>query len=72
MKSLPFLLGSLCCCISSTGVSAQELNCTVEVNAQQVQGQETTFEALRESLNEYMNSTKFSSAQFSPNEKNRM
>lgn len=69
MKSLPFLLGSLCCCISSLSVSAQELNCTVEVNAQQVQGQETTFEALRESLNEYMNSTKFSSAQFSPNEK---
>ena len=48
---------------------AQELNCTVEVNTQQVQGQETTFEALREGINEYMNSTKFSSAQFSPNEK---
>lgn len=49
--------------------TAQELNCTVEVNSQQVQGQESTFQALQESLNEYMNSTKFTSAQFSPNEK---
>ncbi|MCM1348634.1 MAG: DUF4835 family protein [Firmicutes bacterium] len=50
-------------------VMAQELNCTVEVNAQQVQGQEQTFQTLQEAMNEYMNSTKFSNAQFSPNEK---
>ena len=63
------LLISGCCLATAPGLVAQELNCTVEVNTQQVQGQETTFEALREGINEYMNSTKFSSAKFSPNEK---
>lgn len=70
--TLRFFLLALCYVFLSSPafhVSAQELNCTVEVNSQQVQGQETTFEALKEGINEYMNSTKFSSAQFSPNEK---
>jgi len=68
MKLLHILLGG--CFLTASSISqAQELNCTVEVNSQQVQGQESTFEALRQGINEYMNSTKFTSAQFSPNEK---
>lgn len=49
---------------------AQELKCTVEVNASQVQGTNTSiFETLQEAITEYMNTTKFTNAQFSPNEK---
>lgn len=50
-------------------LSGQELNCTVEVNAQQIQGQEHVFETLQEAINDYLNTTKFTPAQFSPNEK---
>jgi len=49
---------------------AQELNCTVEVNADQVQNvSKSTFETLREAINDYMNTTKFSNAQIATNEK---
>lgn len=48
---------------------AQELNCTVEVNSDAVQGYDAVFEALQEAANDYMNTTKFTSAQFTPNEK---
>ncbi|MCM1110657.1 MAG: DUF4835 family protein [Clostridium sp.] len=50
--------------------AAQELNCRVEVNASQVEGTSTdVFTTLQEAINDYMNTTKFSSAQFSANEK---
>lgn len=56
--------------IVPTLISAQELNCRVEVNASQIEGTSTSiFETLQEAINDYMNTTKFSSAQFSPNEK---
>lgn len=49
---------------------AQELNCTVEVNSQQVEGtNKNVFDALQEGISTYMNETKFSNAIFSPNEK---
>lgn len=50
-------------------LSAQELNCVIEVNSDRVTGNEQVFESLQEAINEYMNTTKFTSAQFSPNEK---
>ncbi len=50
--------------------SAQELNCKVEVNSDQIQGtNKQVFETLESSINDYMNTTKFSQAQFSTNEK---
>lgn len=49
--------------------AAQELNCTVEVNSKQISGNEQVFQTLQEAINEYMNTTKFTPAQFSPNEK---
>ncbi len=49
---------------------AQELNCTVEINSDQIEGTNTEiFTTLQEAINEYMNSTKFSNAQISANEK---
>lgn len=52
-------------------IGAQELNCSVEINSQQVQntGGKQVFETLQEAMNEYMNTTKFTNAQFAANEK---
>lgn len=51
-------------------VSAQELNCTVEVNAQKIEGgSKSVFQTLQEAMTEYMNETKFSNATFANNEK---
>ena len=48
---------------------AQELNCSVTVNADQLSGSKQVFETLQEAISEYMNTTVFTNAQFSPNEK---
>lgn len=54
----------------SVSVSAQELNCRVEINSDQISGTDKTeFEALQQAINEYMNSTIFSTAQYAANEK---
>lgn len=51
-------------------LSAQELNCRVEINASQIDGtNKSIFETLTTALNEYVNTNKWSDAQFSPNEK---
>lgn len=51
-------------------IDAQELNCTVEINSDQVSGtNKSAFTTLQEAMNEYMNTTKFTNAQFSTNEK---
>lgn len=49
---------------------AQEFRAHVEVNSQQVEGtNRSVFDNLQESMNTYMNETKFSNATFSPTEK---
>lgn len=51
-------------------VAAQELSCQVEINSQQIQGTDkNVFNTLAESIREYMNNTRFSSAQIAANEK---
>lgn len=56
------------CAAGST--RAQELNCTVEVNSEQVEGtNKEVFNTLKQAINDYMNTTKFSQAQIAPNEK---
>lgn len=55
--------------LSVHGLTAQELNCVVEINSQQVNGFQSTFSTLKEAITEYMNSTKFSEAQIAANEK---
>lgn len=50
--------------------AAQELNCTVEINSDQVPGSnKSVFETLKEAVTEYMNTTKFSNAQLSAAER---
>ncbi|MDE5794154.1 MAG: DUF4835 family protein [Muribaculaceae bacterium] len=54
----------------SSGAFAQELNCTVEVNAQKIEGgSKSVFQTLQEAMSEYMNETRFSNATFANNEK---
>ena len=51
-------------------LQAQELNCRVEVNASQLEGSnKSIFETLQTAINEYVNTTRWTPAQFSPNEK---
>lgn len=51
-------------------VSAQELNCQVEINTQKLQNvSNSVFETLKDAISEYMNTNKFSEAQISANEK---
>ncbi|MCM1518362.1 MAG: DUF4835 family protein [Pseudoflavonifractor sp.] len=48
----------------------EELNCSVEINSQQVEGSnKEVFNTLQGAIADYMNTTKWSNAQFSPNEK---
>lgn len=49
--------------------SAQELNCQVTVNADQVNGSKQVFETLEAAIADYMNTTVFTNAQFGANEK---
>lgn len=55
--------------LTAIGASSQELNCVVEVNSSKISGQDHVFETLQEAINDYMNTTKFTSAQFTPSEK---
>ena len=49
---------------------AQELNCTVDVNADKVKNaNKDVFKHLQEAINEYMNTTKWTDAQFGYNER---
>ena len=64
-----YLVASVAVTVSSFA-SAQELNCTVEVNAQKIEGgSKSVFQTLQEAMTEYMNETRFSNATFSNNEK---
>lgn len=69
MKLLSLIILTLLCALPSK-VGGQELNCTVEINSKLIEGTNTSvFETLQEAVNEYMNTTKFTNTQFSPNEK---
>lgn len=49
---------------------AQELNCTVEINSDQVEGTyKQVFTTLEQAINDYMNTTVFTNTQFGANEK---
>lgn len=54
----------------SSRTTAQELRCVVEVNSDRIEGtSKSVFESLQQSINEYFNTTRFSTASFSPNER---
>lgn len=68
MKSKWF--GVLLFIISSTIASAQELNCDVIINSDKVaQTNNQAFKALQNSVRDFMNNTKFSSINYSRNER---
>ncbi len=48
---------------------AQEFNCQVTVNSDQVSGSKQVFETLQGAINDYMNTTVFTNAQFAANER---
>lgn len=54
----------------TASVAAQELNCKVEINTDQVEGtNKQVFTTLQEAMNDYMNTNVFTNNQFSANEK---
>lgn len=56
--------------VISIATSAQELNCSVEFNTDQLNGtNKSVFETLQAAVADYMNTTVFTPAQFSANEK---
>lgn len=56
--------------LSAQELTAQELNCQVTVDYSQVQGTNTSvFTNLQEAISDYINTRKWTNAQFSPNEK---
>lgn len=68
MKRLLMLLSILACAFSTA--NAQELNCKVEFNSEQVGGtNRSVFQTLEQAVNEYMNTNIFTNAQFAANEK---
>lgn len=67
MRVLTFILAFLLAGLYS---SAQELNCSVEINTDQVSGtNKSVFETLQTAIGEYMNTTTFTPMQFAANEK---
>ena len=65
-----YILFSVIAVLCGVPTSAQELNCKVEINSQQIQGtNKQVFTTLEAAINDYMNTTKFSQAQFAANEK---
>lgn len=67
MKLILSLIFSI---LGFSALQAQELNCRVEVNAAQLEGSnKSIFETLQTAINEYVNTTRWTQAQFSPNEK---
>lgn len=58
-------------CLCGTGVlRAQELNCRVEINTDKIEGTDkSVFTELTTQISEYLNTRKWTNAQFSPNEK---
>ena len=56
--------------VFAVNVSAQELNCKVEINSDQVEGTyKQVFTTLEQAMNEYMNTNIFTNNQFGVNEK---
>lgn len=56
--------------VGTTKMSSQELNCTVEINADKVQNaNKEIFNTLQTAISDYMNTQKWTDAQFGTNEK---
>jgi hypothetical protein len=70
LSLLKYAIIPLTLLLAGPAVRAQELNCQVEINTQKLQNvSNSVFETLKQSITEYMNTTKFSEAQLAANEK---
>lgn len=70
LKPLTYILLTVAAFFAAQPLPAQELNCTVEVNSDQVQGtNKQVFNTLKEAISQYMNETHFSTAQYANNER---
>lgn len=65
--SLTLFLAPLLGLLPAAG--AQELNCDVTVNTDQVQGNSSVFQTLQDAIREYMNNTHFTNDQYAVNER---
>ncbi len=69
MKRL-LLAISLLICLGTAGSQAQELNCTVTVNSDQIQGtNKSIFNTLQQAISEYVNQNRWTSLNFAENER---
>ena len=65
LSSLTVLLAFI-----ALSASAQELNCSVTINADQIQGtNKQVFETLQSAVSDYFNTTVFTNAKYAANEK---
>lgn len=65
-----YIIALLLACVAGFSALAQELNCNVVINSDKIQGtNKEVFNTLQTAIAEYMNDTKFSSVQLSPNER---
>jgi len=66
MRKIVFAIAILCC----SWLSAQELNCTVTINSDKIEGSnKQVYETLKASIEEYMNQTKWTKMSFRDAEK---
>jgi hypothetical protein len=64
------IIGILTAILAMGSASAQELNCTVEINAEKIQNaNKGIFKTLQQAIADYMNTTKWTDAQLNANEK---
>ena len=69
-RSAGRLLMALVALVAAVAVQAQELNCNVEVNADKVaNANKEIFKTLQQAIADYMNTNKWTDAQFGANEK---
>ncbi len=72
MKNLKYIIAIIGVCLLwySVPLQAEELNCEVEINASKVSNaNKEIFKTLQEAIAEYMNTTKWTDAQFGTNER---
>lgn len=69
-KIFKFLACFVFCVCAPALAGAQELRCSVEVNSDKIEGtNKSVFEQLQQSISEYFNENRFTTASFSPNER---
>ena len=64
-----YILAACLQLLAAYSLSAQELNCEVTINADQISGNKQVFETLQQAVSDYLNTTVFTNAQFAANEK---